>query len=97
MTKPTRSLERVSDAFEDLSYRVNQDRKKALRVIRLIQETQIDPFGGIGKPEPLGGDVAGCGRNALTAAFLCRIIDGNKPRPLHLAFGRAFYFVAPFL
>ncbi|WP_097654529.1 type II toxin-antitoxin system YoeB family toxin [Candidatus Chloroploca asiatica] len=29
------------------------DRKKALQIIRLIQETQANPFGGIGKPEPL--------------------------------------------
>ena len=38
----------------------SQDRKKALRVIRLIQETQDDPFGGIGKPEPLKHELAGC-------------------------------------
>ena len=60
MTTPARSLEFDSDAFEDLSYWVNHDRKKALRVIRLIQETQTDPFGGIGKPEPLKHELAGC-------------------------------------
>lgn len=27
---------------------------------RLIQETQADPFGGIGKPEPLKHELAGC-------------------------------------
>jgi toxin YoeB len=29
-------------------------------LIRLIQETQTDPFGGIGKPEPLKHELAGC-------------------------------------
>ena len=37
-------------------YWVNHDRKKALRVIRLIQETQIEPF---------GGDVAGYGAKRI--------------------------------
>ena len=36
------------------------DRKKALRVLRLLEETLSDPFGGIGKPEPLKHDFAGC-------------------------------------
>jgi Txe/YoeB family toxin of toxin-antitoxin system len=34
--------------------------QKALRLIRLVQETQQDPFGGIGKPEPLKYELAGC-------------------------------------
>lgn len=47
-------------AFEDLEWWVRHDRKKALRLLRLIQETQTDPFGGIGKPEPLKHELAGC-------------------------------------
>ena len=42
LTTSARSLEFDCDAFEDLSYWVNHDRKQALRVIRLIQETQTD-------------------------------------------------------
>ena len=55
-----RNLEFDPAAFEDLALWVAQDRKKALRIMRLIQETQTDPFGGIGKPEPLKRDLAGC-------------------------------------
>jgi toxin YoeB len=55
-----RSLEFDSAAFEDLEWWVRVDRKKALRLIRLILETQDDPFGGIGKPEPLKHELAGC-------------------------------------
>ncbi len=55
-----RSLEFDPDAFEDLAWWVRHDRKQALRIVRLIQETQRDPFGGIGKPEPLKHDLAGC-------------------------------------
>jgi len=36
------------------------DRKNAIRLIKLIKEVQRDPFHGIGKPEPLKHDLAGC-------------------------------------
>lgn len=55
-----RNLEFDSAAFEDLAWWVQQDRKKAMRIMRLISETQVDPFGGIGKPEPLKHELAGC-------------------------------------
>ena len=60
MTTSARSLEFDVAALEDLGWWVQQDRKKALRIIRLVQETLSDPFGGIGKPEPLKHDLAGC-------------------------------------
>jgi toxin YoeB len=53
-------LEFDSAAFEDLAWWVVHDRKTALRIIRLIQEIQRDPFAGIGKPEPLKHELAGC-------------------------------------
>ncbi len=31
----------------------------AIRITRLIAEIQRDPFAGIGKPEPLKGDLSG--------------------------------------
>ena len=55
-----RNLEFDSVAFEDLAWWVQQDRKKALRIVKLIQQVQADPFSGIGKPEPLKHDLAGC-------------------------------------
>lgn len=53
-------------AFEDLAFWVETDRKKALRILRLIRETAREPFSGTGKPEPL--------RHAL-AGFWSRRID----------------------
>jgi toxin YoeB len=53
-------LELDAAALEDLAWWVQQDRKKALRIIKLIQETQTEPFGGIGKPEPLKHELTGC-------------------------------------
>jgi toxin YoeB len=46
--------------FEDLSWWIEKDRKKALRIIKLIKEVQRDPFNGTGKPEPLKHELAGC-------------------------------------
>ena len=60
MTTPERSLEFDPAALDDLGWWIQQDRKKALRIIRLVQETADDPFGGIGKPEPLKHELAGC-------------------------------------
>jgi len=55
-----RKLEFDPAALEDLAYWVEHDRKKALRIIDLVLETQRDPFTGKGKPEPLRHELAGC-------------------------------------
>lgn len=60
MTKPVRSLEFDPAAFEDLAWWIEQDRKKALRIVRLIRECQRTPFAGTGKPEPLKHEFTGC-------------------------------------
>jgi toxin YoeB len=39
--------------IEDLHCRVETDRKLALRAFDMIEAILSDPFGGIGKPEPL--------------------------------------------
>ena len=55
-----RSLEFDAAALEDLAWWVEQDRTQALRIIRLIRETQREPFQGLGKPEPLKRELSGC-------------------------------------
>jgi toxin YoeB len=55
-----KSLEFDASAFEDLAWWIEQDRDKALKIIKLIKEVQRDPFRGIGKPEPLRHELAGC-------------------------------------
>ncbi|MGW5660958.1 Txe/YoeB family addiction module toxin [Streptomyces sp. NPDC003758] len=46
-------------AWDDFQYWLETDRKMVRRVVRLIGEIQRDPFNGIGKPEPLKGDLSG--------------------------------------
>lgn len=60
MTKSVRSLEFDAAAFEDLAWWVERDRNNALHIIKLIKEVQRDPFRGLGKPEPLKHELAGC-------------------------------------
>ena len=52
-------LEFKPQAFEDLQYWVRNQPKLANRLLRLIEETQRDPFDGIGKPEPLKNELSG--------------------------------------
>jgi toxin YoeB len=52
-------LEFKPQAFEDLQYWVQHQPKTAKRVMRMLQESMRDPFRGIGKPEPLKGDLSG--------------------------------------
>ena len=52
-------LEFKPQAFEDLQHWVQCEPRMAKRLLRLIEETQRDPFGGIGKPEPLKNELSG--------------------------------------
>ena len=53
-------LEFQPEALEDLRYWVAEDRKVALKVLKLIEAARRDPHRGEGKPEPLrhlGSDI----------------------------------------
>ncbi len=54
-----RSIHFDADAWEDFLYRLGADPKMATRITRVIREIRRDPFTGIGKPEPLKGDLSG--------------------------------------
>ena len=51
---------------EDLRHWVETDRKIALRAFDLIEAALRDPFGGLGKPEPLKYLAAGAWSRRLT-------------------------------
>ncbi|HDH50417.1 MAG TPA: Txe/YoeB family addiction module toxin [Candidatus Pacearchaeota archaeon] len=60
MKRFAKNLEFDPNAFEDLAWWVKNDRKKALKIIKLIEEIQRDPFQGSGKPEKLKHELSGC-------------------------------------
>ncbi|MBR2800365.1 MAG: Txe/YoeB family addiction module toxin [Oscillospiraceae bacterium] len=50
----------TDEAWEDYLYWQQQDRKTLKRINTLIRDVERDPFSGLGKPEPLQWDLAGC-------------------------------------
>lgn len=60
----------AEEAWEDYLYWQQQDKRMVKRIHELIAATQRDPFGGIGKPEPL--------RHALAGFWSRRITDEHR-------------------
>ena len=52
-------LEFEPRAFADLHHWISTDARMAKKVMKLIEDTQRTPFSGIGKPEPLKGELSG--------------------------------------
>ena len=46
-------------AWDDYLYWQSQDKKTLKRINQLIRDTERNPFHGLGKPEPLKGDLSG--------------------------------------
>jgi len=67
MSKPIDRIAVTSSKFrDDLRYWIETDRKTALRVLDLMTAVLADPFEGIGKPEPLRFEFAGCWSRRVT-------------------------------
>ncbi len=49
----------TDSAWEDYLYWQTQDRRLLRRINELIKDTEREPFSGIGKPEPLRGELSG--------------------------------------
>lgn len=47
------------DAWEDYLYWQTHDKKNLKRINQLVKDIRRDPFDGIGKPEPLKGNLSG--------------------------------------
>lgn len=54
-----RNITFTTDAWDDYIYWQSQDKKTLRRINDLIRDTQRAPFEGIGKPEPLKGNLSG--------------------------------------
>ncbi|MBK6553077.1 MAG: Txe/YoeB family addiction module toxin [Rhodocyclaceae bacterium] len=60
----------ADEAWEDYLYWQKQDKRMAERINKLIREAQREPFGGVGKPEPL--------KHALSGFWSRRITDEHR-------------------
>jgi toxin YoeB len=54
-----RELMFLPDAWDDYIYWQEQDKKTLRRLNRLVEECRRTPDEGVGKPEPLRGDLSG--------------------------------------
>ena len=56
---PTKVIQWDLDAWEDYLYWQTQDKKTLKRINQLVKDIARNPFDGIGKPEPLRGNLTG--------------------------------------
>lgn len=54
-----RNLQFTDECWKDYVYWQGQDKRTLKRINDLIKDAQRDPFAGIGKPEPLKGNLSG--------------------------------------
>ena len=47
------------EAWEEFQYWMSQDKKVMKRILKLLKDIDRNGYDGIGKPEPLTGDLAG--------------------------------------
>ncbi|MBR3050637.1 MAG: Txe/YoeB family addiction module toxin [Selenomonadaceae bacterium] len=52
-------LQFSEDAWADFSYWLNGDSKTIRKIMRLLEDIKRNGYQGIGKPEPLTGDLSG--------------------------------------
>lgn len=46
------------DAWEDFNYWLKEDKKTLRKILKIIKDIERSPYEGIGKPEPLRGDLS---------------------------------------
>jgi toxin YoeB len=70
------------NAWEDYLYWQQNDRDILRRINNLVQDIRRNPFAGIGKPEPLRGDLAGWWSRRITGdhRIVYRIRGGDEQR-----------------
>lgn len=82
-----------STAWEDYLQWQGDDRRGLERVNALIKECQRDPFRGTGKPEPLGGNLAGWWSRRINREhrLVYRVSGSGEAQTLEIAQCRYHY------
>jgi len=58
--KFAKNLEFDPNAFQDLSWWIQNDKNMAIKIIKLIEDIVRNPEEGLGKPEKLKYELSGC-------------------------------------
>jgi toxin YoeB len=61
-----RSVKFEPKAFNQIGEWLGEDRKMFQRILRILKECQRTPFEGVGKPEPLKGNLKGLWSRRIT-------------------------------
>ena len=80
-------------AWADYVFWQENDRDLLRRINNLIREIERSPFGGIGKPEPLGGDFAGWWSRRINREhrIVYRVTGSARDQRLEIAACRFHY------
>ena len=83
----------ASDAWEDYLFWQKHDRSALERLNILIREARRRPFEGIGKPEPLRGDLKGWWSRRITAEhrLVYRVAGNGETQALEILSCRFHY------
>lgn len=76
-------------AFEDLAWWVGHEVRTAKKIISLIEDVRRHPFTGLGKPEPLRHELAGCWSRRITQEH--RLVYEVKSGEIRILFCRFHY------
>lgn len=76
-------------AWEQYLYWQETDKKILQRINELIKDTLRSPFKGIGKPEPLKGNYAGCWSRRINDEH--RLVYALRDKRLHILQCRFHY------
>lgn len=71
------------EAWEDFQYWLKQDKKTLKRILSLLKDIDRNGYGGIGKPEPLSGDLSGYWSRHIDEAN--RIVYKIKNETIYIA------------
>lgn len=80
-------------AWDDLRHWQDHDAKLAGKLLLLIEECRRDPFRGLGRPEPLGGNLSGWWSRRLDREhrLVYRVVGSGKEQTLQVAQCRYHY------
>ena len=82
----------TDDGWDDYLYWARHDRDIHERLNALIEDARRTPFKGIGKPEPLKGDLAGFWSRRITGEHrLVYAVDGTKGKDQRLTIVQCRY------
>lgn len=82
-----------SEAWEDYRHWLTTDRNILRRLNAVIKDVRRSPFAGIGKPEPLKGDLSGWWARRITGEhrLVYRVVGTDGEQVLEIAACRFHY------